>query len=135
MKKEVQVKLPDGVLVSDTKYPGLGEEQDYNSMFDLWYTERFGWCIPTLLISSGRKVNMPDRTYATTLDGEPVRIGKGPHVKRTVKVYVRLSRKEALQKFIDLKLAGQETSNDIRDRISTRRLRTSLMRNNFNNIW
>jgi hypothetical protein len=42
------------------------------------------------------------------------------HVGERVTVYVKKSRLAALQKFIDLQGIGAESTNDIRDRISTR---------------
>jgi hypothetical protein len=69
------------------------------------------------------------------MTGEPVTMGKGPHVLRTVTVYVRNGRKDALQKFLDLKVQGEAKAGDIRDRISTRRAQTALRRTNFGNDW
>lgn len=120
------VKLPKGILKSDLKYPRAYKDHVYGKDFELWYTEGFGWCIPTLLIGRRRGKNTTDRTYATTLDGKPVRIGNGPHVKATLTVYVTKKREKALQSFVEIKEKGAEVSNTIRDRISTRRMRRSL---------
>jgi hypothetical protein len=128
MKVE-DIKLPVEIKAKDLKYPKWDSDDKMADQFDMWYTERFGWCIPTLFISRARRGSgMNDRTYGTTLQGEPVTMGKGPHVLRTVTVYVRNSRKPALQTFLDLKLNGQAKAGDIRDRISTRRAQTVLRR-------
>ena len=65
--------------------------------------------------------------------GSQVRIGRGPHVKHCVKVYVTKKRLEKLQWLIDLYDSGQEGANETRDRISTRRARTANRRNDFSN--
>jgi hypothetical protein len=63
-------------------------------------------------------------------------MGKGPHVLRTVTVYVRNGRVEALKKFLDLKAQGEGKAGDIRDTISTRRMNTmARRRNNFGLLW
>jgi hypothetical protein len=142
------VKLPAGVRESDTKFPGykskdrvvrfdFGTGYEETASLELWYTERMGWCIPTLLISRAarRNPNTTDRTYATTLSGDQVRIGKGPHVLRTTTVYVRESRFEALKKFLELKKNGSAKSGQIRDRISSRRAQGQQERASGNHYW
>lgn len=133
-QKIVKIPLPAPVLESDLKYPSYattGDESQHfakglaNTQFELWYTERFGWCIPTLLISSGRRMNTTDRTYAIAIkDKQLVRIGKGPHVLRQVTVYITEARKEVLLPMLVLLEEGQVKSGDTRDRISTRRANT-----------
>jgi hypothetical protein len=118
------IKLPKGILKSDLKYPNY-KQHVYEDDFELWYTDRFGWCIPTLLIGRNRH---GERTYATTLTGKSVRIGGGPHVRVRVKVYCRKLRKKALAPFVATRDAGQITSNNIRDSISTRRAQHALWR-------
>lgn len=131
MKPE-DIKLPVEIKAKDLKYPKWDSDDRLVDQFDMWYTERFGWCIPTLFISKARRGSgMNDRTYGTTLDGQAVTMGKGPHVLRTVTVYVRNSRKSALQTFLDLKLNGQAKAGEIRDNISTRRARTVLRRQTY----
>jgi hypothetical protein len=102
--------------------------------FELWYTERFGWCIPTLEIrglsarlrSRGAQTR---RTYGISIkDGQLVRMGIGPHVKATHTVYVKKSRLEALRPLLDLMVEGSGKAGDCRDRISTRRANTMLRR-------
>ena len=92
----------------------------------MYYTQAFGWLIPTLLIRTTRRMDRTNRTYATSLDGRPCRVGMGPHVLRSVAVYVKRSRFVALQPFIDLKNQGEIASNEIRDRISSRRAQGQL---------
>lgn len=127
------IELPKGInetdITSPKKYDALVEDWD-KRQFEMWYTERFGWCIPTLMISraSSRARSAgatTDRSYAISVKDERlVTIGRGPHVKRTVTVYVRKTRAEALQKFLDLRDKGSEQANDYRDQLSTKRLRS-----------
>lgn len=140
MKNE-DIKLPDGINETDLKWPSWestkdNEENRVVDNFELWFTQGFGWCIPTLLISkASRRSSMSNRTYAVTLDNQPVRIGKGPHILRTVTVYVKSRRKNDLQKFLDLKESGSQTAGNIRDRISTRRAQTALRRGSLFAAW
>jgi len=126
MKPE-DIQLPAKIQVRDLKYPSWesykdNDENRYTTQFELWYTERFGWCIPTLLINkANRSTTFKDRTYGVSLEGQVVRMGRGPHILKTVMVYVRNGRKAALQKFLDLKIQGEASAGDIRDTISTRR--------------
>lgn len=127
-----KIELPEGIIESDTVRPAWDSKtkmakgpDGYGVLeFQLWYTERFGWCIPTLLIGKARRAGTQDRTYATTLKGETVRIGMGPHVLATHTVYVKESRLAKLQKFVDIMNAWAGRAGDIRDRISTRRANT-----------
>ena len=108
--------------------------------FEMWYTNVMGWCIPTLLIrnaSARQRMNAyskgmasSDRTYAISLDGKPCRIGMGPHVLRQIHVYVTQAREAALRPYLELLGKGEITSNEIRDRISTRRAQGSERRRN-----
>lgn len=117
------IELPEGILKSDLEYPKDYKDHVYDGDFELWYTEGFGWCIPTLLISKNNRNNYGDRTYAVRInDGGNVRIGRGPHVKAQVKVYARKDRMTVLQKYLDIRTKGSEAANTVRDRISTRRL-------------
>ena len=133
MKPTLDIELPKGILPSDLVYPSkVPLAKPYSdSSFELWYTEGFGWVIPTLFIAraSRRNPNTSDRTYAVRVsDAAPVRVGCGPHVKKQVTVYVKESRKEALVKFLELREKGTEQSNIIRDRISSRRAQGALRR-------
>jgi hypothetical protein len=132
---EVKAVLPKDIEQEDLKYPPYEENDEKKreenrivATFDMWYTNGLGWVIPTLLIRHSRRSDRSDRTYATTLIGEACRVGLGPHVLARHTVYVKASRKQALQKYLDLQLKGQQQSNEIRDRISTRRARTALRR-------
>lgn len=141
--------LPKDITAKDLTRPGYEDKdklarisegpeswQYRSAEFEMWYTEQMGWCIPTLLISNARRgSNNPARTYATTLDSKPVRIGRGPHVKRIVTVYVRESRLSALQHYLDKQSAGAEVSNQIRDRISSRRAQGQVMRAQGRSSW
>jgi hypothetical protein len=119
-------------------------EEDYKSPvyteyggsvdFELWYTERFGWCIPTLTIRnvSGRaraRGAETRRSYAISIrDEKLVSCGMGPHVKRHVTIRVKESRFEALKPLLDLRIRGQEKAGDCRDRRSTRAANTRAHR-------
>lgn len=131
------IALPPEIKKTDLKYPSwkAADKNKYNTQFDLWYTERFGWCIPTLFISRARRgSNMQDRTYGISLKGETVTMGKGPHVLRTVTVYVKNGRLEKLKKFLDLKAQGEGKAGDIRDTISTRRMNTMARRRSYGGL-
>lgn len=131
MKDTKTIPLPSLVKEKDLKYPSYKSKVKhlYDKDFEMWYTERFGWCIPTLLISRARRgANVQDRTYGISLKGETVTMGKGPHVLRTINVYVTEANLNRLQTLVDLKDQGQGKAGDIRDRISTRRMNTMSRR-------
>ncbi len=136
--------LPLGILASDCKYP------DYNPLkatpadyaririvhtITLYDTTAFGWCVATLDISHSRRAATA-RTYAARAsDGATVRVGAGPHVKRTVTVYVRQERLAALAKLVELYQTGAEKANAVRDRISSRRAQGAEMRAQGRSSW
>lgn len=130
--------LPAGIEAADLLYPSWSDREkdplvkDYTEQsFEMWYTARFGWCIPTLLI--GRRPGPHgDRTYAVSVkDQGTVRIGAGPHLLHRVEVFVRQRREKALRPYLALRMTGQAKAGEIRDVISTRRLRGSLRRANM----
>lgn len=131
-------KLPKGVLKTDLIRPKQYARIAYDAPHvQLWYTERFGWCAPTLLIAkatydNGRGTN---RTYAVTMDGDLVRIGSGPHILHQVTVIPKKSRLKALQPLFDLVEKGRAKAGDTRDRISTRRMRGALRRDGYGLGW
>jgi hypothetical protein len=140
-------KLPSDIKALDLKRPEFddvdklariptgSESWQYElATFEMWYTEQMGWCIPTLLIAKAGRAST-DRTYATTLAGKQVRIGRGPHVKRVVTIYVRESRLKELKHYFDLQRDGAEVSNQIRDRISSRRAQGQIMRQQGHTSW
>ena len=129
------IQLPAGIKESDLKYPEWKSTDRVVEQFEMHYTQGLGWTIATLLIRKTRRADRTNRTYATTLDGKPCRIGMGPHVLRSVAVYVKRSRFVALQPFIDLKNQGEIASNEIRDRISSRRAQGQLNRANGLTSW
>jgi hypothetical protein len=143
-KPEV-IALPAPVIASDLKRPDWDAKDKlarsgngYDSLtFEIWYTARFGWCIPTLLIRQARRGsdNM-NRNYAIAIKGEqPVRIGLGPHVLRHETVYVRESRVAALKPLLDVKARGEVVANEARDIRSSRMLAGTLRRRSFGGIW
>jgi len=132
-----RIDLPAGITADDLKSASWAQCQDVpydQRSFELWYTTGFGWCIPTLFIGKGQR-GSPDRTYAITLDNKPVRIGRGPHVLKTVIVYVRSKRLPALQKFLDLRQEGAAKAGTIRDRISSRRAQGQVERAAGRSHW
>lgn len=142
--KDAFAKLPQDILESDLKQPSfkakggdaLVPDPTYSGRneFELWYTTAFGWCIPTLAISNAKRSGS-SRTYATTLEGKAVRIGHGPHVLHQLRVYVRQSRATALAKYLQLRDGGEIKSNEIRDRISSRRAQGVLHRAEGKRSW
>jgi hypothetical protein len=140
MKKDskIEVKLPAGIKVSDLKYPDYQKDPMVDE-FELWHSARFGWCIPTLMIrGAGRRqaASTDRRSYAIAVDTSQLcSIGLGPHITKTVTVFISKSRQDALQKFLDLRLQGLESAESIRDRISTRRSNTILRRAGLGSMW
>lgn len=131
--------LPAGILESDLvprKTRNSWKSRAYDYDFELWFTERFGWCIPTLGIRNvprrmlARGMAVQPRTYAVTLDGQVVTIGLGPHVLFRVCITAYKNRVAGLQKFIDIRQAGMGKAGEIRDSLSTRRMRRAA-----NNWW
>lgn len=148
MTTKLPIPLPKGILATDLTRPGyeskdkLVDDWD-NNHFELWCVSmRAGtteWFIPTLLIAnaSRRSGGTSARSYATRVsDGKGGwRIGRGPHVKALLTVYVRKSAAARLKPFLDMRLAGQETANQIRDRISSRRAQGAEMRAQGRHSW
>jgi hypothetical protein len=139
-KPATKPALPQGITEADLKYPkyytGKGPEVLYQLQFEIWYTERFGWCIPTLLIGGvPRRMQGSDvqrRTYAIAIkDGGTVSLGLGPHVLFHFNVYVTSANQARLQKYTDMRQQGLGNAGDIRDRISSRRMQTAARRRNW----
>ena len=131
--------LPKDIKVSDVNYIPQNwkiPKKRILHTLDFYYTERFGWVIATLHIrNASRRMqgsyygnSLSPRTYAITLSGQLCRVGLGPHVKARATVYVTEGRKEALQKYVVLASTGADKANDVRDAISTRRMRSTLRR-------
>lgn len=122
------MKLPKGITEKDLKLPSWKDDDRAIDRFELWQVNGMGWVIPTLPIGAA-KGSYARRTYGVRVeDGQIVRVGQGPHVASTQAVYVRESRKTALQPFLDLKLKGEQDANQIRDNISTKRARSAARR-------
>ena len=122
--------MPPNVQPIDLKYPegGCNYKLGDNGCLHFYKTSRFGWCVATLSI--GR-----DRTYAVTLDGSQVRVGNGPHVEARATVYLSSANAKRLEKYTDLYAAGVGASNDIRDRISSRRAEGQVRRGRGERSW
>jgi hypothetical protein len=118
------------------KYNSKTKLASWDTHFEMFYVEDWGWCIPTLLIKKASRAARDrgvasDRYYATRVDtGELVRIGHGPHVLRTVRVIVKESRLKGLARFLDLKAAGAIDANKARDNRST-----NLRRSRKAKLW
>ena len=70
-----------------------------------------------------------------TMDGKPVRVGSGPHVKATVTIYLKANNIERLQKYVDLWLKGMELAGTTRDRISSQRMQGQINRAAGKTSW
>ncbi len=120
-----------GVKPADLEYSfknGCAKLPGGQYQVEAHFTERFGWCLATLLISKSRR-DFADRTYAVTLDGQQVRVGRGPHVKQTIIICVNAKNVERLAKHLSPILdKGIEQSHEIRDAISTKRARSVARR-------
>ena len=134
-------KFPPGVTAADVKYPtSYGDVDsslgDYGKITFHRVEGKQGsyWAIATLPISKSRN-GYADRTYAVTLTGGVVTIGKGPHVKETFSVWIRKSRLSVLQKYVDLHTAGKGDAGQIRDRIGSRRAQGQLRRAEGRTSW
>ncbi len=135
--------LPLDILKSDCEYPVYGtrwtaKEYDRNRIvhtITLYDTTAFGWCVATLDISRNRRAATARVYAARASDGATVRVGAGPHVKRTVTVYVRQERLAALAKLVAIYESGAEKANAIRDRISSRRAEGVAMRAQGRSSW
>jgi len=123
--------LPKGVRKSDTEYDfKVGLKRDPNNPY-----------LPTILtfylVKSLRRadlwvmttlsINSKGRAYGIGIEDEKMyRVGQGPHVVKTVKVYLNNQNLERLQKYVDLYMKGAENANMLRDQRSTRIMRTKL---------
>lgn len=134
--------LPFGLKAADLAYPKRPKKYDWRKEqpFDvlhtltLYETERFGWVVTTLHIRNAGSRSMrgaQPRTYGVDERGQVVTVGLGPHVKRTITVYVTRARAAALQKLVDLHERGLADAGSIRDRISTRRAQGAMRRSAF----
>lgn len=139
--KIIAQKLPEGILKSDLDFPdwkkdGLAHDQGDSGQLTFYEVdgrESHFWCMATLLIAKSRK--FADRFYAIRLDGQIVRVGRGPHVKQELTVYIKKSRVKALQKYLDLHKKGLTEANQIRDRIGSRRAQGQLHRAAGRSSW
>lgn len=123
--------LPPGVKTSDLRYPEKGRPVD---TLTFYLCERLGWCIAVLPISRGRERS--DRVYGVRCDtGTLCRMGKGPHVKKEVTIYIAEDRALPLDRYLKLKRQGEVDANVVRDRISSRRAEGQLHRARGERSW
>jgi len=136
--------LPTGIKESDLKSPSykskdkIAYEVADHGTITLYDCAGFGWVIVTLLIGSGgsRLRGFAPRYYGIRVsDGAAVRVGKGPHVARAVRVYIRQSRVKALDHFIQLYNSGLMNAHTTRDRISSRRYQGQMERAAGRHSW
>lgn len=137
----VKYELPKGCTAKDLVPPKWNAKirHLYADDFELWYTEKMGWVIPTLFIrnpGSRARDGAAPRTYAIAVNnGGTCRVGIGPHVLARHSVYVTEANKTRLQWLLDLKHDGAVRSNETRDRISTRRAVGQEMRAAGRSSW
>ncbi|SHG89211.1 hypothetical protein [Bradyrhizobium erythrophlei] len=140
--KPTKPALPFGLKETDTAYPKHPKKYDWRKPqpFDvlhtltLYETERFGWVVTTLHIrnpGSRHRTGAQARTYGVNAEGQVVTVGLGPHVKRTLTVYVTRARADALKTLTDLHERGLADAGSIRDRISSRRAQGAMRRSSF----
>lgn len=107
------------------------DQRGYES-FRIWKVSSLGYVFPTLKIRNPRKGRKEaERTYAVAANGQLVRVGMGPHVLEQYEVFVKKSRREALQPILDLIKEGEIKANECRDELSSRMARGSLRRRAF----
>lgn len=139
-------ELPTGVKQSDLtqakwdtneriKFADLQAMGLESDSLTFYLTEGFGWVLLTLHISKARRAASTDRSYAITLDGKLCRVGKGPHVKKVLTVYLKSNNVERLSKLIELHKQGQGDAGVVRDRISSRRAEGQLRRQRGESSW
>lgn len=122
--------LPKGVTDGDRvgrfpKTPAASRARLYEFDFELWYSDRMGWCIPTLPIGGRTQPGLAPRTYGIRVEDKSlVSMGGGPHVRAQVPIYVTTKNQARLQWLLDLKQLGMEKAGEYRDTLSTRRAQT-----------
>jgi hypothetical protein len=119
--------LPNGILQEDLKSPGSLLLTD---SFELYYTNRFGWCIATLEIAKAKR-NYATRTYGISIkDHQTVSMGNGPHVLAHHVVVVHDQNRARLKTYLDLRAEGMKKSQECRDfRSTARSVRSTYGRN------
>jgi hypothetical protein len=134
--------LPQGINESDLKMPSYKSRDKTawtvgdNGTLTLYHCQGFGWVIVTLLISGSGRLNNAPRYYGIRVsDGAAVRVGRGPHVTRVIRVYIRQSRVKALSHFIQLYNNGMVKAHSTRDRISSRRYQGQVERAAGRRSW
>lgn len=123
----------DNLKYEELKALGLDSDD-----LQFFLTDGFGWVITTLLIKSKGRYSGPtqtDRFYGISIDGKLCRIGHGPHVKRTVRVYINRKNLKYMQKYIDLYKQGLNDAGNTRDRISSRRAMGQVYRQQGRSSW
>jgi hypothetical protein len=161
VKTATKRDLPNGILVSDLKYPeslpypdGEMSDADWDARhaeqaktrvehtFTFYKTAQFGWCMLTLHISNGSRNQRArgvttERSYAVPVNNPDsiVRVGLGPHVTDQFTLYLRRDRLDALKFYVELNNKGLAAAGNVRDRISTRRAQGAMHRANGERSW
>lgn len=112
-----EIPYEEKTIIHDATWTGCFQS------FEVWYSQGFGWCFPTLLIKNATRNSNSSRTYAVTTDGKLVRIGAGPHILAKTQVYLKKSNLERLSPILELLRKGSSEANVYRDNLSTRRAR------------
>jgi hypothetical protein len=136
--------LPLGLLKSDLEYPTMGDNLPWDQcrpertytlhLVKETSTGKTQWHIATLHISNAPKgrraaAHSNSRTYSIGVDTQTTYcIGIGPHILKTVEVYLKKSNVDRMGKLTDLYTKGLEAASMIRDRRSTRAANTAARR-------
>ena len=143
-----QEVLPAGVKEADLKrrpwkeetalgYQQIQEMGLEDNLLQFYFTERFGWVLRTLHISSPSRRQKArgattDRTYGITVSGkELVTVGKGPHVLRELTLYLDQRNLDHLRPLVDLYVEGMKKAGECRDVRSSRQARGTVHRRGF----
>jgi hypothetical protein len=140
-------EFPPEVTKADTIRPAYDSDQylSYKEIQEMgldsneltfYFTPTLGWVLCTLGIAKA-KHDRTARTYGVTLDRGLCRVGSGPHVKKTVTIYLSKENAKRLERYTELWLFGMEKAGCTRDRISSRRAQGQLERaaGKYNWMW
>jgi hypothetical protein len=131
-------KTGEGLSYDFLKEQGVGYDTGFPGYVELYLCSNLSkgtqWVVTTLPISGGN----PPRTYGIGVDdGKVYTVGRGPHVKAVVQLWVRKGNWDRVKKYVELWKKGMADAGAIRDRISSRRSQGILRRssNPLNTPW
>lgn len=149
--KTPKAELPPDIVASDTVPPQFNRKtlRSYSELQGkglpatlLFYqTASLGWVLTTLHISNASSRQRArgieaERYYAIGVsDSKVYTVGRGPHVKKEISVYIKPSNIDRLRKYLNLYAKGMEDANQIRDRISSRRAQGALRRSGAGGLF